>query len=220
MLHSGVAMRHIFSGFICLCLIFVTTTRGAAQETDIPPGIILSTPKSGEAVQGQVTITGTTAVEGFASANLFFGHMNDPTQTWFLIAEDLPQVEEAALTEWNTFAITDGNYNLRLVVNLIDGSQQTATTEGVRVRNYSAIETLTPTDIPSPTLTATLAPGEITPSPTPQPIQPPLIPTLTPLPPNPAQIPPSGITDSLLRGAAGTLAIFILIGLYTSIRRR
>ena len=82
-----------------------------------------------------------TTLEGFQSAELDFGYLNDPTQTWFLITLSSEPLSGGKITEWDTTTITDGNYTLRLVVTQQDGNQVVATSEGIRVRNYSMIET-------------------------------------------------------------------------------
>ncbi len=87
--------------------------------------------------------------------------------------------------------------------------------EGLRVRNYTPIET----DTPAPT--ATQAPGEpppptLTPTASPTPVYA----TPTPLPPNPLQVSTQEVTDTFLRGALGAAAVFALLGLYHSVRRK
>jgi hypothetical protein len=177
------------------------------------PALTLATailaPLEGQAVQGRVPVLANTAVQGFQSAELYFGYAADSTGTWFLIGQYL---EPAAGTEagtWDTSLITDGNYNLRLVVFLADGTQLETLVRGLRVRNYSPVETDTPTPvIPTntplpgelPTLTATALPT--------------FTPTPTPLPTNPAEMTTAQITGSLGKGALAVAAIFILLGLY------
>jgi hypothetical protein len=196
--------------------------------TDIPPAgentpapatpaeIGFQSPLPGQALQGIVVISGTTAVQGFHSARLEFAYSENPTNTWFLIQEFTEPVK-GELAQWDTSTITDGIYDLRLSVTLADGKQSKVILTGLRVRNYTPIETDTPTpELP----TATPVPGD-TPIPTPTltPTATPVPPTPTPLPPNPAQLSRRDITGSMGKGALGILGIFALIGLYTSIRR-
>lgn len=176
------------------------------------PGVHLQSPQGGEALQGSVPILGNTDVEGFQSASLFFGYQDDPTQTWFLIAQSDQPVKDGTLAQWDTTTITDGNYDLRLRITRNDGSQEVAIVEGLRVRNYSAIETSTP---PPVTPTATELPGETvvpTKSVTPVP------PTGTPFPPNPAQITTLDVAGSMGKGALAILGLFALLGVYQGIR--
>jgi hypothetical protein len=180
------------------------------------PGVRLQSPRAGQALQGSVPILGNTDVAGFQSASLYFGYQGDRTQTWFLIAQSDQTVKDGSLVQWDTTTITDGNYNLRLIVTLSDGSQRVASVEGLRVRNYSAVETNTPTPI---TPTATAVPGDTavptrtsTPNPTPVP------PTGTPLPPNPAQISRMDIASSMGKGALAIIGLFALMGAYQGVR--
>ena len=190
-------------------------------------GLQILAPVGGEALQGTVVINGSTAVEGFFSYEVGFGFIGDETGTWFLIAEGQEPVVAAPLAEWDTFAISDGDYNLRLLVNLVDGSTQASIVEGVRVRNYSVIETSTTT--PTPTRTATpdgtgTALVSITEPPpateTPEPSATALPPTATALPPNPAGLSNDQIINVFIRAGAGVLAVLISLGLYTTLRRR
>jgi len=176
-------------------------------------------------VQGQVTISGASAVPGFFYYEVAFAYTGDPTGTWFLIEESFNPVQDGPLAAWDTFAITDGVYDLRLLITLVDGSQLETIVRGIRVRNYSQIETSTPTEPPTATITPTIDRTQAfvpsnTPTITPTPTETPLPPTVTPLPRNPAELVPQQLGDSLLRGAAGTLAAFLLLGIYTSLRRR
>jgi hypothetical protein len=200
------------------------TTTATATPTPTPPAQPqLTLPTGGEAVQGQVTISGVTGVPGFFYAEISFAYPGDPTGTWFLIAESFTPEQSGPLATWDTFAITDGTYDVRLVITLIDGREMESILRGLRVRNYSQIETVTPTPSLTPTTTPTVdrtqafVPSE-TPTLTPTVSPPPS--TVTPLPPNPAEITPPQFGDTLLRGAAGTLAVFLLLGMYASLRRR
>lgn len=176
-------------------------------------------------MQGQITISGTSGVAGFFYYELAFAYSGDTTHTWFLIEDSFTPVQSGPLATWDTFAITDGTYDLRLRVTLVDNSQMETIVRGLRVRNYSPIETSTPTATatftPTPTIDRTqpFVPSEA-PTETPTPTVTILPPTITPLPTNPAEIAPQQIGDSLLRGTAGTLAAFLLLGMYTSLRRR
>jgi hypothetical protein len=115
---------------------------------------------------------------------------------------------------WDTNLITDGNYNLRLVVILQDGTRVDTAVTGLRVRNYSPIETSTPTPV---TPTATLSPGE-RPTATATPV-PTITPTPTPLPTNPAEMTTHQITGSLWKGALGAIVVFLILGIYVLIKQ-
>ena len=89
---------------------------------------------------------------------------------------------------------------------------------------YLATNTPIPTDTPLPTPTPlptdTPTPTPVPPTSTPiPPTETPFPDTPTPLPTNPASITQREINNSLIRGAAGALAAFVLVGLYLSIKR-
>jgi hypothetical protein len=189
------------------------------QQVD-SPDVMIAEPAGGAAVQGTLSITGTANPADFFFYELSFRYAGGPEDPWFVIAESFTPVDSDTLGEWDTFAITDGDYDLRLLVVLEDSSILEFVVEQVRVRNYSQVETstagpfATPTASETPDLTAIFTPSStptITPTST-------MAPSATPLPPNPAEIGPGEISSSLARGAAGVLAVFVLIGLYASIR--
>jgi hypothetical protein len=157
-------------------------------------------------------VTGRLPSEGFRSAELSFNYDQDPRQTWFLIARFDEPVEDR-LADWDTTVLTDGEYALRLQVELEDGKRFEATVPGLRVRNYSPVETDTPAPTPSP------PPGETpAPSPSPLPTETARPPTPTPLPPNPASISGQDIQGSLLKGALAAVGGLAMLGLYGSLR--
>jgi len=220
------------SRFICLLALFLLLglpiqavfgqiAEGTATPTVTPtptPAIVLvSSPVPGQALQGNVTVSGNTAVQGFQSGELSFAYPNSSTGTWFLIQESSEPVANSTLALWDTTTITDGVYDLRLVVTLQDGSQKTFIVPGVRVRNYTPIETNTATPV---TPTSTPLPGDTpVPSETPTPTVSPIPPTSTALPANPAEISQGDVRQSLLKGGLAAVGIFALIGIYRGLKR-
>jgi hypothetical protein len=122
--------------------------------------------------------------------------------------QDQPAFNETLAT-WDTTIITDGDYVLRLRVHLTDGSTREAVVPGLRVRNYSPIET--PTSIP-------LAP-EATALPTVTPTSTPL-PTPTSLPVNPARLDRTEVSASIFYGGLLVILVFAIIGLIFWMRRK
>ena len=151
-------MRRFIFVILILLGMLVPASWVTAQSAD-SAGVEITTPRPGTPLQGTVAIEGSTIVEGFISWEVTFGYASDSTGTWFLIAEGDQQVSSGELTQWDTTTITDGNYNLRLTVYLQGGRREHYLVSDLRVRNYSPIETITPT----PTLTAT--PYTVTPRP-------------------------------------------------------
>jgi hypothetical protein len=199
----------------CLAVLWLArqVTPARAQRETPEPVAILS-PMPGEAVQGVVPVMVNATPDGFQSAELVFGYVNDPTETWFLIAVSSESMIEGKFVDWDTTTLTDGNYTLRLVVTLEDGSQIAALCAGVRVRNYSPVES--DTSVPSPTA----GPGQ-TPLPTvtPTPTGTPYPPTPTPFAANPAQVTTRDLQTSLRRGVLVAFVLFAMLGVYRFLHR-
>jgi len=166
-------------------------------------------PRPGDVLQGVVTIAGSSDVTGFVSAEVSFTYADDPTGTWFLIALNSQQVFNDRLATWDTTVITDGDYVLRLRVYLTDGSSREALVSGLRVRNYTPVET------PTPMALAQEAPplSTITPTATP-------FPTPTALPRNSATLTPTDVSASILFGGMAAILTFVIVGIYLWLRRK
>jgi hypothetical protein len=181
------------------------------------PGVqapVILSPLPGQALQGSVPIVARTAVEGFVAFELSFGYFNNPTDVWFLIDQGNQPVMDVALAQWDTSTITDGIYTLRLVVILNDGSQQSTTVPGVRVRNYTPIET----DTPNPVMLTETKLSNLGSTGTPSATSTPVPPTATPFPPNPAELNQNQVYGGVLKGGLAVLGFFALGILYQSIR--
>jgi hypothetical protein len=177
----------------------------------------ISSPIPGQAVQGAIVIRGNTSVNGFQSYEVDFAYTTDATQTWFLIEESTLPVQDGILAVWDTSTITDGDYNLRLIITRTDGEQVEIQVTDLRVRNNTPIETDNPTPTQGslvmgiPTLTST--PQAIsTLMTTSQPATP------TPLLANPIDVSTSQIILTFGKGVAYTIGIFALLGAYVGIR--
>ncbi len=199
-----------------LCLPRLSVSRAFAQTTGTPeskPAVILS-PLPGEALQGNVPVMVTIQDDTYQKAELFFGYTGDPSGAWFPLAVASIPLHEQSIVLWDTTTISDGDYSLFLSVTRADGSIYVAQVAGVRVRNYTQVET------PTTALTATAVPG----APTDTPIPP--TPTITPVPPTPTALPanPAEITlpDVATSAASGVLAVagfLAVLGLYIKIRQ-
>jgi hypothetical protein len=210
---------HRFALPILTFLVTLVPASWAAAQSGDAVGVEILAPAPGTPLQGTLVIQGSTQSEGFISWEVAFGYASDTSGTWFLIAEGDQPISSGELAQWDTTTITDGDYNLRLTVYLQGARRQHDVVEGLRVRNYSPIETVTHT----PTLTVTpftqTPLPSLTPTPTIQPTETPLPQTPTPLPTNPAIITQNDINNSLMRGAAGALAAFVIVGLYLSFKQ-
>jgi hypothetical protein len=216
MLNSIVAMRAkaILSYFLCLTS-FVGLI--AANQFQVTLEATIESPLPGEAVQGLVQIKGNTLIEGFSAYELAFSFKSNSTETWFLIKQSQSPVGDAVLGEWDTSVLSDGNYVLRLIVYRAEASPIVILIEGIRVRNYSPIETETPADSTitiEPTL-IDITPESQAPTKTPLPLLSP-----TALSKNPAEINPQDISSSIQRGAIIVAILLGILGLHTFFRSR
>jgi hypothetical protein len=178
----------------------------SSSDASLYPGII--SPASGDVIRGVVTIEGSTDINNFQFSEISFAYPENPTDTWFLIAESQQPVEQGTLALWDTTVITDGNYILRLRIYFIDTTQFEMIVEGLRVRNYSPVETptLQSTSVPvtsSPTSTCT-----DTPQPTP-----------SLFPGNPMEVTFDKVTSAIAYGAFAAVLILVLLGCLFRIRR-
>ena len=186
----------------------------AAQDE---PPITITSPLAGDVLRGEVTITGTTDMPNFSSAQLDFAYASNPTNTWFVIQTLSQPVTDSALTTWNTTSISDGDYILRLRVNLTDNTFQEIT---VAIQIGNDLVPVTPTVVPTATLNAVEVqiPTPFLLAASPTPTTPPR-PTPTALPTNPASLGQTAIFASLGRGVLVILGLFALSGLILRFRR-
>jgi hypothetical protein len=184
-------------------------TSAPGIQTVTPVSVLaISYPTSGETLTGSIPINIAVNQPGINAWELAFAFVENPTDTWFLLARGSDPFEGEIL-RWDTTVLTDGDYVLRLRATFSDAHRDVLVTP-LKIRNYSAD---TPT--PAPETTATRTPGPtLTPSPifTATPTQP-ARQTPTLLPPNPAILYNEDIAASALRGAGYSLAVFAVIGL-------
>jgi hypothetical protein len=177
------------------------TTSGSAQTNMVT----IRFPSNGEAVQGVVTIEGSANHPEFSYYELSFTYADLSSQTWFPISEpSRTQITSGALGLWDTTSITDGNYNLRLEVFLLDDTSLIAEVENIRIRNSSPIETNTPAPV-----IETLTPSPIPPTPT-------SFPTPISLAAGNGQ---SSVILNLCLGALGAALVFSVLAAYIQTSR-
>ena len=182
------------------------------------PPLAITAPLAGDVLRGEITITGTTDIENFLSAQLDFTYASNPAGNWFTLQTVSQPVLDSALAIWNTASISDGDYILRLRVNLTDGTFQEVTVP-VKVQNDTPIstptlepETATPDSITVQIPTPFLLAASPTPTEVPRP-------TPSALPTNPVSLNQNEIYASLGRGALVIIGLFIFAGLIIRVRR-
>jgi hypothetical protein len=188
----------------------------APSETPQPPSPpYISSPVTGQSLQGVVAIIGSTDVDGLASYTLDFAYADDQTHTWFSIATGARRLAGDELARWDTRQVTDGDYRLRLRVMARGGDSQRYMVEDIRVRNYTPVDTPTPS--PRPGLTNTLEPSPtVTRRPTSTRTA---FPTPTPFASNAAELSAAQIRGSTLRGVLAAGLLFAVFGLLIRLRR-
>ena len=197
--------------YLFVLVLFASATTFPRASAQTAGRAEITQPARGEALQGLVTLSGTATHPSFVGYDLAFAYASDPTDTWFPLGEPVrTPVSEGRLALWDTAAISDGDYRLRLRVWLQDGTALVAIVDGLRVRNHTPVETSTPAPIPTSG-----------PTPTPVPPTPTLRPTATP---SPAVDSRDRVSGALAVGAVasigglGLLAAYSLI--HASLRRR
>ena len=168
------------------------------SQIEVPGFAEIVHPGEGQALQGIVTIRGTASHPAFEAFELAFSLDPDPTETWFPLGEpvDTPVVD-GRLAIWDTGPISDGNYRLRLEVQIKGGDPLVAIVRDLRVRNY------TPTEIP-------LGPAGLAVTAEPEPTQPALVLE----PDRPAETRPDLFRTALAVGAVAGVTIPVLLAVY------
>ena len=196
--------------FLLLLALFLI----AAQDT---PPIAITSPAPGDAISGEVTITGTTDISGFTSSQLDFSYASNPTDTWFAIQASTQPVVDSPLTTWKTTLISDGDYILRLRVFVGDGTFQEVTVP-IKVQNDAPILTPTPLVTPTPNLIDEQIPTPFLVASSPTPTLTPRS-TPTPMPTNAVSLNQTAIYTSLGRGALVILVFFVFAWIILRLRR-
>ena len=182
------------------------------------PAVAVISPLPGEILRGAVAITGRVDDPDFQSAQLDFGYASNPADTWFTLQAFSQPMPGSTLATWDTLAITDGDYILRLRLTRTDGTVQdvivpVSVQNDIPLATPTAIPTSTPVQeieaqIPTPFLLAA------SPTPTDAPR-----PTPTALPANPVSLHQTAIYTSLGRGALVIVGLFVISGIILRFRR-
>ena len=208
-------MLDLFVNFMRLYfLLFLSSFLLSAQDV---PLIAITLPAPGDAINGEVTVTGTTDILGFASSQLDFSYASNPTDTWFALQTSTQPVVDSPLAAWDTTLISDGDYILRLRVILEDETFQETTVQ-IKVQNDAPILTPTPIVTSTPNQLDSQVPTPFLVASSPTPTQTPR-PTPTPLPTNAVALDQRTIYTSIGRGALVIFGLFLFVGLILRFRR-
>lgn len=171
-------------------------------------------PKADGAIQGAVEIRGTVTGIGFQFAEVSFQNAEAVQDTWFLIGQINQVVVDDVLVRWDTNALADGVYHIRVIAFYEDGHQIESIVKNVRIRNYTAIETLTTEEQSGENSISKKTPQ-------------PSLPTGTAIRPSPTALPPnelalreeSFVQAAVTGGLFGAVSLFT-VGFWLMIRNR
>ena len=195
---TGLGFLPVWVGLFGFALSSLGDEIRTASAIEVPGFAEIVQPGEGQALQGIVTISGTATHPAFEAFELAFSLDPDPTDTWFPLSEAVETpVVDGRLAIWDTAPISDGNYRLRLQVQIEAGEPLIAIVRGLRVRNY------TPTELP-------VGLGRLAATAQPEPTQPPLAPE----PDRPAETRPDLFRTALTVGVAAGVTIPTLLALY------
>jgi hypothetical protein len=211
MLNFFVAMKRVLFALFSFLLYSGLPVLLQQQEQ-----VKVSAPIAGEALQGQIAILGTTALEGFQSFEVAYTYQQDTTNTWFLLYQGKEAVEDGELAVWDTTTISDGIYRLRVMVYLSDGRAVQTVVSGLRVRNYSPIETATAAHNAQTDGASTPTPADYVPEGAGRTPEQDL--TNPGYLGNPAGLGVTDLSSTMALGGLIALGLFVLLGLYLVVR--
>jgi hypothetical protein len=174
------------------------------QQPSRDEPIVITIPAAGDVLQGVTAIQGIILKEEIRSFEISFAYQRDQTGVWFLISRGNQPDSNGNLAFWDTNSIADGLYRIKITGTRVDGKTVEVIIPNLRVRNYSPIESATPTNI--------RANVEITPTFTVSPMAKTALPSPTNLPPNPAELSSMDLVAStvwVLGGIIVTMGIII-----------
>ena len=103
------------------------------QATGCIPGQIdITSPKPGDTMKGSIELVGTANIPNFGFYKYEFAPIG--SDNWATIVADNKVVQDGKLGDWDTSAITPGDYQLRLVVSDNQGNDFPACVIPVRIR--------------------------------------------------------------------------------------
>src|SRR5258707_6460784 len=222
---------------LTLTILYGIGAVGYPARAQDPNSAKITSPKDGDPLFGLVTIQGTASNPNMQRFVLEFDLQDTGSEQWFPIAGPITQqVTAGILGQWNTTAVPDGRYQIRLRVVLRDGSVISDGVQNLHVSNKQ------PTPLPTAALPATnTAPtGSPTAGPSLTPIiqQPPtstlrsaivptVLATLAPVSgdagstsPLPVLAPLDSFQTAFCNGVYIAIGLFIVFGIYSVIHAR
>lgn len=214
---------------LALCLLaallmgFFTLRPEAAPLQQEP---VITSPRDRDVVRGLLVIKGTATHPNFWKYEIHYAPEPNPTDQWMLLGLHEVQVVDGRLETWDTTLVPDGTYSLRLRVVRQDGNYNEYYVRQISVSNAQPTETPTETPTPEATTRIPLPPTPTviieqppTATPRPTPTLGPAGATPTPSTPSGLNITGQGVSKAFLYGAGGTIGLFVLMGVLTTLRR-
>jgi len=218
--------KRTIAGLLVIVVLGMSVLPAVAAPAPAPAAQTLgqiSSPRDRASVRGLVPVEGSATHPQFQKYEIHYGPEPNPGDQWTPIGGSpfTVPVVQGRLGLWDTTIIPDGVYSLRLRIVRIDGNYDEYYVRGIQVSNSAPTETPTPqetptpsapTNTPQPTPTVVIGVPTIA-SPTPKPTNTPL-PTASPTATSePMNLPFQNVSDAACWGTAGTLALFVGIGL-------
>jgi hypothetical protein len=229
-------MRRIALFFVLVLVLAGLIVPPVAAAPSLQGQVLITSPGVNEEVRGLVPVIGSASVPGFQYYKLEYGVGPNPTD-WALVDRMFDTaVINNQLAVWNTNAVPDGVYSLRLRAVKQDGNYDEFSLRGVIVSNTRPTSTTTVTPTETPGEQATPAPGATpvapgTPAPTATPVTvvpagPLAPPTATPTIGAPARqsnvpfdLDPKGWSQAFVFGVMAMGAAIAVLGIVFAVRR-
>jgi hypothetical protein len=130
---SGISMHKFIEVLATLALLLVAEQTAAWAQPTAPIARII-TPVRDQTLRGSVTIQGSANAPAFARYELAYA--SEPElMNWIVIGGGIQPVESGFLGVWNTRALPDGQYALRLQVFGLDGRLSEALVRNLKLAN-------------------------------------------------------------------------------------
>lgn len=204
-------MRTIGRSVMITVLLLAALTCGAAAQA---PGYAdILNPQRGDVLAGIITITGSASHPSFTSYQLAFALDPNESGTWFPISGPMDtEVTDGNLGIWDTTGLSDGYYQIRLRVELENGTELESLVSNLQIRNYTDAASLA-----VPAITAQPASGTIAPTATATEEPVPIVTVETPQTDNRVF---AAFRFGALLGGAGLLLLGALLALRNDYRHR
>lgn len=200
--------------FLLIISLFINLLIGWVSPKSQLDLVRILSPQKDQVLLGNIDIVGTATGIGFQYAEVSFRFQNSENDTWFLISQiGEPKIDEF-LTNWDTSTIIDGDYQIKIQAFFEDGHSIESMIGNLRIRNYSTIETATPTILQSQKAEST-KPSSVITEPTQNNIH-----YATSLPQNELTVGLTDISAYAIRGALIGILLLITLGIWILIRHR